>query len=118
MLGPRTRSVGAFVNLFADVVAPGVIRDGGMGAIAIGEVGGPISERVRGIVTDLQAWGPAIATDNLLGYLWSNLGFGEMIAATALADDTIANLLDRLRDSFRSRSGQGSLLSIASRAKG
>lgn len=98
VLGPE-RVVGAFVNLFADVVGPGVIRDGGMGALAIGEVGGPISERVRGIVTDLQAWGPAIATDNLLGYLWSKLGFGAMLAGTALADDTIANLLDRHRDS-------------------
>jgi ketopantoate reductase len=75
-----------------------VIRDGGMGAIAIGEVEGPISEPVRGIVTDLQAWGPAVATDNLLGYLWSKLGFGAMLAATALADDTMANLLDRHRD--------------------
>ena len=70
------RVVGAFVDLFADVVRPGTIRDGGVGALAVGELDGTISERVNEIVYDLQAWGGAVATDNVLGYLWSKLGFG------------------------------------------
>ncbi len=91
------RVVGAFVDLFADVVRPGTIRDGGAGALAVGELDGTVSERVTEVVCDLQAWGGAVATDNVLGYLWSKLGFGGMLAATALADDAMAELLDRHR---------------------
>ncbi len=91
------RVVGAFVDLFADVVRPGTIRDGGAGALAVGELDGTVSERVTDVVCDLQAWGDAVATDNVLGYLWSKLGFGGMLAATALADDAMAELVDRHR---------------------
>jgi 2-dehydropantoate 2-reductase len=95
-LGP-TRVVGAFVDLFADVVSPGTIRDGGAGGLAVGELDGTISKRVRDVVSDLQVWGGAVATDNVLGYLWSKLGFGGMLAATALADDAMGELVDRHR---------------------
>ncbi|WP_219416907.1 ketopantoate reductase family protein [Pseudonocardia nigra] len=91
------RTVGAFVNLFADVVAPGEIRDGGLGALVVGELDGRDSERVRRVVSDLQAWGPARATANVSGYLWSKLGFGAMLVATALADAPMAELIDRNR---------------------
>ena len=43
----RERTVGAFVNLFADAVAPGEIRDGGLGALVVGELDGSGSARVR-----------------------------------------------------------------------
>ena len=36
----RDRTVGAFVNLFADVIGPGEIRDGGQGALVVGELDG------------------------------------------------------------------------------
>jgi 2-dehydropantoate 2-reductase len=91
------RTVGAFVNLFADVVGPGEIRDGGLGALVVGEVDGRESERVARVVADLQAWGPARATTNVQGYLWSKLGFGAMLVATALADAPMAELIDRHR---------------------
>lgn len=91
------RTVGAFVNLFADVVEPGVVRDGGQGALVVGEPDGRISERVEQIVADLQAWGPAKATDNVVGYLWSKLGFGAMLTTTALADAPMAELIDAHR---------------------
>lgn len=91
------RTVGAFVNLFADVVEPGVIRDGGQGALVVGEPDGRITERVEAVVADLQAWGPAKATDNVEGYLWSKLGFGAMLTTTALADAPMADLIDRHR---------------------
>ena len=94
----RERTVGAFVNLFADVVAPGEIRDGGPGALVVGEVDGRESERVVAVVADLQAWGPARVTSNVHGYLWSKLGFGAMLVATALADAPMAELVDRHRD--------------------
>lgn len=91
------RTVGAFVDLFADVVGPGVIRDGGSGALAVGELDGRGSRRVAELVSDLQAWGPAVATGNVAGYLWSKLGFGAMLTATALADAPMADLVDQHR---------------------
>lgn len=92
------RTVGAFVNLFADVSGPGLIRDGGLGALVVGEMNGTRSERVRSVVEDLQVWGPARATTNVAGYLWSKLGFGAMLSATALADAPMADLIDRHRN--------------------
>ena len=45
----RDRTVGAFVNLFADVIGPGEIRDGGLGALVVGELDGRDSRpRPRG----------------------------------------------------------------------
>jgi 2-dehydropantoate 2-reductase len=93
----RERTVGAFVNLFADLIGPGEIRDGGLGALVVGELDGSDSRRVREVVEDLQAWGPAKATANVSGYLWSKLGFGAMLVATALADAPMAELIDRHR---------------------
>jgi 2-dehydropantoate 2-reductase len=89
------RTVGAFVNLFADVVQDGVIADGGTGALVIGELDGRDSTRVATTVADLQCWGPAKATGNVLGYLWAKLGFGAMLTATALADAPMAELIER-----------------------
>jgi 2-dehydropantoate 2-reductase len=100
------RTVGAFVNLFADVVAPGEIRDGGLGALVVGELDGRDSERVRRLVADLQAWGPARATGNVSGYLWSKLGFGAMLVATALADAPMAELIDRHRGVMHALAGE------------
>ncbi|MFF9297982.1 2-dehydropantoate 2-reductase [Streptomyces althioticus] len=92
------RTVAAFVNIFADVVEPGVIMDGGTGALVMGEPNGaPVGERVRSLVADLQSWGPARASDNVEGYLWAKAGFGAMLAATALADAPMADLIDRHR---------------------
>jgi 2-dehydropantoate 2-reductase len=91
------RTVGAFVNLFADVVEPGVVQDGGQGALVVGEMDGRTSTRVEEVVADLQAWGPARATGNVPGYLWAKLGFGAMLATTALADAPMADLVDRHR---------------------
>ncbi|MEV4289633.1 2-dehydropantoate 2-reductase [Nonomuraea bangladeshensis] len=92
----RERVIGAFVNLFADVVEPGVIRDGGPGAFVIGELDGSASPRVDHLVADLAPLGVK-ATGNVLGHLWSKLGFGAMLTATALADAPMADLIDRHR---------------------
>lgn len=95
------RTVAAFVNIFADVVAPGLIADGGSGALVVGEPGGAaVSERVRALAGDLGAWGPVLASANVDGYLWAKAGFGAMLAATALADDAMAELIDRHRQAM------------------
>ncbi|MEV4729551.1 2-dehydropantoate 2-reductase [Saccharopolyspora sp. NPDC049426] len=101
------RTLAAFVNIFADRTEPGVIADGGPGALVIGEPGGePVSERVRLLVDDLQAWGPAQASDNVEGFLWAKAGFGAMLAATALADEAMADLIDRHRPAMRALAGE------------
>lgn len=100
------RVVGAFVDLFADVIAPGVIRDGGGGALAVGEMDGTISTRVQETVDDLQAWGPAVVTSNVQGYLWSKLALGAMLACTALADEDMDLLIDRHRPSMYRLAGE------------
>ncbi|GAB2809407.1 M20/M25/M40 family metallo-hydrolase [Streptomyces daliensis] len=94
------RTVPAFVNIFADVEGPGVIRDGGPGALVIGNPDGApddtsVSDRVRALVADLHPDTGAVACDNVEGYLWAKAGFGAMLAATALADDAMADLIDR-----------------------
>ena len=100
------RTVGAFVNLFADVTGPGEVRDGGLGALVVGEPDGSDSARVRQVVEDLQAWGPAEASTNVSGYLWSKLGFGAMLVATALVDAPMADLIDRHRDLMHTLAGE------------
>ncbi|MFJ3196914.1 2-dehydropantoate 2-reductase [Streptomyces griseoviridis] len=101
------RTVAAFVNIFADVVEPGVVLDGGAGALVVGEPeGAPVSERVRDLVADLQSWGPAVASDNVEGYLWAKAGFGAMLAATALADAPMADLIDRHRPAMAALTGE------------
>lgn len=91
------RTVAAFVDLFADVVEPGVVRDGGIGDIALGEHAGGSSDRVRALAHDLREWGAPIVSDNVPGFLWSKLGFGAMLVASALCDDDMGDLIDRHR---------------------
>lgn len=91
------RTVIAFVDLFADVLEPGVINDGGIGAMALGDYAGGTSDRVRQLAHDLRHWGTPAVTDNVAGYLWSKLGFGAMLTATALADADMSELIDRHR---------------------
>lgn len=95
-LGP-SRVVPAFINFAADVVAHGMIRFGGDGAMAIGENDGTVSSRVTEIVADLSGFGEVVATDNVQGYLWAKRGFAAMLSATALVDAPIADLVDEHR---------------------
>lgn len=101
-----SRTVGAFVDFFADVVEPGVIEDGGSGTLNVGEIDGRASARVERVVADLQAWGPARSTGNVIGCLWSKLGFSAMLAATALADAPMADLIDRHRQLMIALAGE------------
>ncbi|WIB68134.1 2-dehydropantoate 2-reductase N-terminal domain-containing protein [Curtobacterium sp. MCBD17_035] len=91
------RTVIAFVDLFADVMEPGVVKDGGHGGMALGEFAGGTSDRVRDLAADLAHWGSPVVSANVEGFLWSKLGFGAMLTATALADDDMSDLIDRNR---------------------
>lgn len=87
-VGPR-RVVPALVNFFADMVAPGIIRYGGSGTIAVGESDGRMSERLACIRDALSSVGPVVVTDNILGYAWSKMAYGIVLVATALTDATM-----------------------------
>jgi 2-dehydropantoate 2-reductase len=88
--------VGAFINFGADYMEPGRILFGGRGACVLGELDGSITPRLTALHTLLQTdFEPgAITTDNILGYLWGKLGYGALLFATALTDDSIADVLD------------------------
>lgn len=91
------RTVGCLVNFSADYLEPGLIHYGGPGALALGELGGQISPRLEQLRALLSAWGQVELTQNIWGYLWGKLGYGNMLYATALADASMADVIDRYR---------------------
>ncbi|TWT25351.1 ketopantoate reductase family protein [Planomicrobium sp. CPCC 101110] len=88
------RTVGCFVNLFADYIEPGRIEYGGVGSLFIGEINGTVSERVTDLRDRLQCWGEAKETENIFGYLWSKLAYGAMLTATATTNNEIADFFE------------------------
>jgi 2-dehydropantoate 2-reductase len=93
----RRRIAGAFVNFAADVVAPGIIRSGGPGEIAIGDYSGGTSTRVSEMVVDLADFGSVAATSNISGFLWAKRGIAAILTATALVDEHVSVVIDTSR---------------------
>lgn len=92
-VGPE-RTVGCFVNFGADVLEPGVVMRGNRGTVAVGEVDGARTDRIRAVHRLFLDFEPdAILTDNIHGYLWGKLAYGAMLFATALAEASIADVL-------------------------
>ncbi len=86
--------IGAFINFGADYMAPGRILYGGRGACVLGELDGRQTARLVGLHRLLLQFEPnAIMTDDILGYLWGKLGYGALLFATAVTDDSIADVL-------------------------
>lgn len=67
----RERTMAGFVNWAADFLGPGRIRFGGRSHFVIGELDGKMSERLLELERRLRPAFPAVATDNIGGYLWS-----------------------------------------------
>ena len=90
----RPRTVGAFVNFGADWLAPGEIMFGNRGAVVVGELDGAHSERMARIHDLLSDFEPdAVITDNIWGYLFGKEGYGAVLKASALTNDTIADFI-------------------------
>jgi len=86
----QDRTMGAFVNFGADWQEPGEILFGNRGAVVIGEVRGPVRPRTREMLALMQIFEPAaILTDDIWSYLWGKLGYGALLFATALTNDTM-----------------------------
>ncbi|WP_210242856.1 ketopantoate reductase family protein [Pararhizobium mangrovi] len=92
------RTVGCFVNFGADYLAPGHVHYSGHGAVVVGELDGSASPRIDALYALMQRFEPkAVLTDNIWGYLWGKLVYGTLLFATALTDDSIADVLDERR---------------------
>lgn len=91
----EARTMGAFVNFGSDWLGPGRILFGNRAAVVVGEIDGAIRDRTREMHRLLSIFEPeAVLTDNIWGYLWGKLGYGAMLFATALTDDTMAENFD------------------------
>lgn len=83
------RTMGAFVNYGADWTRPGRILFGNRGAVVVGEIDGSIRARTENMHRLLQVFEPdSVLTDDIWAYLWGKLGYGAMLFATALTDDS------------------------------
>ena len=97
IVGPD-RTVGCFVNFGADYLEPGLVHYSGHGAVVVGELDGATTPRIEALHAMLADFEPkAVLTDNILGYLWGKLVYGALLFATALTDDSIADVPGRVR---------------------
>ncbi|MGW0876144.1 ketopantoate reductase family protein [Streptomyces sp. NPDC002740] len=108
------RTLGIFVNIFADYLEPGVIRDGGPGALAVGlPDGGVPDRRVLDLAAHLRAYGPVTATANLPGFRWAKRGFGAILGVTTLVDAPIAEIVDAHRDLASAAAAESTAVAVA-----
>jgi 2-dehydropantoate 2-reductase len=92
------RTIGCFVNFSADYHGPGLIMyAGGHATVMLGELDGSATERLASLQRVLSAWGEITTTDNIWGFLWGKQAYGNMLFATALADETMADAVNRYR---------------------
>ncbi len=104
----EARTMGCFVNFGADWHGPGRILYGNRGACVVGEVDRSVRDRTRAMHRLLQVFEPdAELTDDIWSYLWGKLGYGAMLFATALTDDSMsANFADPARTAAWVRLGR------------
>jgi 2-dehydropantoate 2-reductase len=98
------RVMGCFVNFGADYMAPGRIMRGNRAAVVVGELDGRITPRVEAMHRLLQEFEPdAVLTPDIWSYLWGKLGYGALLFATALTNESIADALasERHRSVYR-----------------
>ncbi len=91
----RDRTIGAFVNFYADYLEPGRLHYAKRGAVVVGELDGAVTPRITALHALLQVFEPeALLSDNIFGFLWGKAGYGAILKASALTDDTMADFID------------------------
>ncbi|MFC5604758.1 ketopantoate reductase family protein [Sporosarcina koreensis] len=88
------KTIGCFVNLFADYLEPGIVEYGGVGSVYLGELDGRESKRLAELIEVLSSWGDAKSTNNIQGFLWSKLAYGAVLTATATTNMEIADFFE------------------------
>lgn len=90
----RARTIGAFVNFGADWMGPGRIHYANRGAVVVGELDGARTPRIQALHETLRLFDPdAVLSDNIFGYLWGKVGYGAILKASALTNDSIADFI-------------------------
>lgn len=92
-IGPD-RVVGALVNWAADYLAPGAIQYGGASNFVIGELRGPVTDRVRNLVAAMPQRAHASASPNVLGFLWSKQINITLLFTTGITPLTMSDCLE------------------------
>ncbi len=89
------RTLGCFVNFGADWLDAGRILYGNRAAVALGELDGTDSDRLREMHALFSLVEPGtVATDNIWGYLWGKMGYGSLLFATALTPASMSDAMD------------------------
>lgn len=92
----ETRTVGAFINFYADWTGPGEINYSNRGAAVIGELDGSLTPRLAALQQDLRHFEPdVIQSEALNGWLWGKLGYASLLFAQAVGQKGIADCLAR-----------------------
>lgn len=90
----RHHTIGAFVNFGADYLEPGRILFGNRGSVVVGELDGAQTPRIMDLHEQLKVFEPdAVLTDNIFGYLWGKAGYGAILKASALDNQSIAEFI-------------------------
>lgn len=90
----RERTIGCFVNFYADYLEPGRLHYAKRGAVVVGELDGKRTPRIEALHRLLQVFDEdAILSDNIFGFLWGKAGYGGILKASALTDDSIADFI-------------------------
>lgn len=90
------RTIGAFINFGADVIAPGSIAFGNRGTIALGELDGAGTPRLAALTEMIRQFEPdAFQTDDIWSYLWGKLAYASLLFAQAAGTAGIADCLAR-----------------------
>lgn len=109
----KERTIGGFVNIFADYLEPSIISYGGKGALSIGEMDGRITPRIKKLEKELSVLDKIVISENILGYLWAKLAYGAMLTATALTNETIADVYDNYKYRLMLMNLAGEVLKVA-----
>lgn len=89
------RVVGAFVNFGADWHGPGDILYANRGAVVVGELDGARTKRILALHALLRDFDDdAVIADDIFAYLWGKVGYGALLKASALTNETIADFID------------------------
>lgn len=90
------RTVGAFINFYADWLSAGEISYSNRGAAVIGELNGERTPRLAQLYQDLHHFEPeVIHSADIFSWLWGKLAYGSLLFAQAVGESSIAECLAR-----------------------
>lgn len=89
------RTMAAMIHMVGNHEGPGHVRRYSQGTFHLGELSHTLTPRAIALAERLSAAVPTTATDNVWGFIWSKQILGTTKAATALADETAAEIVSR-----------------------